>query len=61
MSDIKTIGNEEQQVLEAPDSFRGSDLGQSPADPGLDGITEQQSDADNGSENLHGDQYATTG
>lgn len=39
VGDIKTVGNEEQQILEAPDSFRGSDLGQSPANPGLDGIT----------------------
>lgn len=58
MSDIETIGNEEQEIFDSPDSLGGSDLGQGPANPAFDGIAKQQSYADNGSEDLyHDDQH----
>lgn len=53
MSDIETIGNEEQEIFDSPDSLGGSDLGQGPANPAFDGIAKQQSYADNGSEDLY--------
>lgn len=52
MRDIKAISNEEEHIFDAPDSLRGSDLGQGPADPRLDSISKEQSNTNDASESL---------
>ena len=52
VSQVKAIGDEEEQVLYTPHSFRGSDLGQGPSNPSLDGIPKQQGYTHNCSEDL---------
>lgn len=57
---IKTIGNQEDEIFNPPDSFWGSDLRQSPANPSLDGISKQQCNAHNGREDLATISHAAT-
>jgi hypothetical protein len=52
MCNIKTPSYEKEQILYTPDSAGCSDLRQSPAYPDLNGIAEQQSQADDGCEDL---------
>lgn len=52
MSDVENIAREEEQVLKAPDTLGGSDLGQCKAHPALHCISEQKCNSNDTSEHL---------
>lgn len=52
MCEVEAISHQKEEIFNAPDAPWSRDLWQRPTNPGLDGISKQQSNPCNGREDL---------